>query len=233
MSRLLEALKQRVLLSDGAMGTQLQLAGLEPGGCGEAWNITHPDRVLAIQRRYVDAGSDCLITNTFGGCRIMLDRHDQGEQTAAINEAAVRIGGERPQQGVDLGELGACTRRGAVGGDAVEIDGIGGPPQAEHAHQSSAAEPRAHGVDDDASEPALERAGIAQGRERVERLDERVVHDVFDVVGRSGDARGQVEREGCMAPIEVLGGAVVALHRQRHELLVIELGDGPRRLRRT
>ena len=68
-NRLLTAVQQRVLLSDGAMGTQLQAAGLESGGCGDAWNIEYPDRVLAIQRRYVDAGSDCLITNTFGGSR--------------------------------------------------------------------------------------------------------------------------------------------------------------------
>ena len=69
---LLDALARRPLLSDGAMGTQLQLAGLEPGGCGEAWNLDHPARVLDIQRRYVEAGSDCLITNTFGASRIML-----------------------------------------------------------------------------------------------------------------------------------------------------------------
>ena len=56
MTTLLEALKQRPLLGDGAMGTQLMIAGLEQGNCGEAWNLTHPDRVLAIQRRYAEAG---------------------------------------------------------------------------------------------------------------------------------------------------------------------------------
>ena len=69
---LLEALRERPLLSDGAMGTQLQQAGLEPGGCGEAWNVDQPERVLGIQRMYVEAGADLLITNTFGGSRIML-----------------------------------------------------------------------------------------------------------------------------------------------------------------
>ena len=76
---LLEAIKVRVLLGDGAMGTQLQQAGLESGGCGEAWNLDHPERVLAIQRRYVEAGSDLLLTNTFGASRIMLNRHEEGE----------------------------------------------------------------------------------------------------------------------------------------------------------
>ena len=73
--KLLDAIKERPLLGDGAMGTQLMLAGLEQGNCGEAWNLTHPERVLDIQRRYADAGSDCLLTNTFGGSRIMLNRH--------------------------------------------------------------------------------------------------------------------------------------------------------------
>src|ERR1700742_4047276 len=72
-----DVIRKRPLLGDGAMGTQLMFAGLEQGNCGEAWNLTHAERVLAIQRRYVDAGSDCLITNTFGGSRIMLTRHSQ------------------------------------------------------------------------------------------------------------------------------------------------------------
>ena len=55
MDPYLAALDERVLVFDGAMGTELMLAGLEQGGCGEAWNLTHPDRVLAIQKRYADA----------------------------------------------------------------------------------------------------------------------------------------------------------------------------------
>jgi 5-methyltetrahydrofolate--homocysteine methyltransferase len=73
------------------MGTQLMLAGLEQGNCGEAWNLTHPERVLAIQRRYADAGSDCILTNTFGGSRIMLNRHGNAGQAVEINRAAVEI----------------------------------------------------------------------------------------------------------------------------------------------
>ena len=64
---LLQAIKDRPLVGDGAMGTQLMIAGLEQGNCGEAWNITHPEKVLGIQRRYAEAGSDCILTNTFGG----------------------------------------------------------------------------------------------------------------------------------------------------------------------
>ena len=88
---LLDIVKTRPLIGDGAMGTQLMLAGLEQGGCGEAWNLTHPERVLAIQKRYADAGADCIITNTFGGRRIMLRPHEHEKELAAINAAGVRI----------------------------------------------------------------------------------------------------------------------------------------------
>jgi 5-methyltetrahydrofolate--homocysteine methyltransferase len=109
MKKLLQdAIQERPLLCDGAMGTQLMLAGLEQGNCGEAWNLTHPDRVLAIQRRYVEAGSDCLLTNTFGGSRIMLTRHGETEHVVAINKAGVEIArrafGDRG--GYILGDIG-------------------------------------------------------------------------------------------------------------------------------
>src|SRR4051812_13644793 len=106
--RLLDAIKERPMLSDGAMGTQLMFAGLEQGGCGEAWNLTHPERVLAIQRRHAEAGADCLITITFGGSRIMLNRHGASGQAAAINRAAVAIAREafNGREGYVLGDMG-------------------------------------------------------------------------------------------------------------------------------
>jgi 5-methyltetrahydrofolate--homocysteine methyltransferase len=103
-----EAILERPLLCDGAMGTQLMLAGLEQGNCGEAWNLTHPERVLGIQRRYVEAGSDCLLTNTFGGSGIMLTRHGEGAHVVAINKAGVEIArrafGDR--DGYVIGDMG-------------------------------------------------------------------------------------------------------------------------------
>lgn len=108
MSRLLDVIQGRVLLGDGAMGTQLQQAGLESGGCGEAWNLDHPERVLTIQRGYAEAGSDCIITNTFGACRIMLERHGQQGRVAAINEAGARLTREAfdGRDGFVLGDIG-------------------------------------------------------------------------------------------------------------------------------
>ena len=105
---LVDALRERPLLGDGAMGTQLMIAGLAQGSCGEAWNLSHPEKVLEIQRRYADAGSDCIITNTFGGSRIMLKRHGNADDVREINAAAVDIArqafGER--QGYVLGDIG-------------------------------------------------------------------------------------------------------------------------------
>lgn len=105
---LLETIKTRRLVGDGAMGTQLMLAGLEQGSCGEAWNLTHPERVRAIQRRYVEAGADCLISNTFGGSRIMLQRHGHEAELAAINAAGVKIAREAfgEREGFVLGDIG-------------------------------------------------------------------------------------------------------------------------------
>ena len=83
-------------------------AGLEPGGCGEAWNLTHPERVLAIQRRYVEAGADCLITNTFGASRLMLARHGRADAVREVNAAGARIAREAfgGRDGFVLGDLG-------------------------------------------------------------------------------------------------------------------------------
>ncbi|MEO8372319.1 MAG: homocysteine S-methyltransferase family protein [Candidatus Solibacter sp.] len=101
-------IRTRTLLGDGAMGTQLMIAGLEQGNCGEAWNVTEPERVLDIQRRYAEAGSDCILTNTFGGSRIMLNRHGQRDNVAGINRAGVAIArrafGNR--EGYVIGDIG-------------------------------------------------------------------------------------------------------------------------------
>ncbi|MEY2879210.1 MAG: Bifunctional homocysteine S-methyltransferase/5,10-methylenetetrahydrofolate reductase [Verrucomicrobiota bacterium] len=107
-----EAARARRLVGDGAMGTQLVLAGLESGNCGEAWNLAHPDRILAIQRRYADAGADCIITNTFGASRIMLRRHGHEADLAEINRTGARLtreafGGRAGFVLGDVGPLGA------------------------------------------------------------------------------------------------------------------------------
>ncbi|MDB6124133.1 MAG: yitJ [Pedosphaera sp.] len=125
MKKLLhEVLRERRLVCDGAMGTQLMLAGLEQGNCGEHWNLTHPERVLEIQRRYARAGADCIITNTFGGSRTMLKRHGHAEDLHAINQAGVRIAREafEGREGYVLGDLGPLGAILEPYGDMPEAD---------------------------------------------------------------------------------------------------------------
>jgi 5-methyltetrahydrofolate--homocysteine methyltransferase len=81
----------RVLLMDGAMGTELQRAGLSVGECGELWNLSQPERVRAIHQAYVDAGADCLLTNTFQANPSALARHGRADELELINHAAIRL----------------------------------------------------------------------------------------------------------------------------------------------
>lgn len=103
----LEAVKQRLLLGDGAMGTQLIEAGLPVGGCGAEWNLTQSQKVRAIQTEYVAAGCDLLLTNTFGGSPLALTRHGLGDKAYSINLAAARIARDCiGENGYVLGDVG-------------------------------------------------------------------------------------------------------------------------------
>ena len=76
---------------DGAWGTELQARGLAPGECPDAWNLTHPDRVEAVARAYVEAGSQIILTNTFRANRIALTGVGLDGSTREINRAGVEI----------------------------------------------------------------------------------------------------------------------------------------------
>ncbi|MBA2123525.1 hypothetical protein B9J78_01050 [bacterium Unc6] len=92
MGNILETLNQkRVLLLDGAMGTRLQEQGLQSGEAPELWNIKHPEIISLIHKEYVGAGSDVILTNTFGGNLIKLKKAGIEVLFKDINSAAVRI----------------------------------------------------------------------------------------------------------------------------------------------
>lgn len=76
---------------DGAIGTMLQLRGLEPGGCPEEMNLWQADAVQSVHEDYLLAGADWLTTNTFGGNRIKLAEYGVADQVTEINSAAVKI----------------------------------------------------------------------------------------------------------------------------------------------
>ena len=81
---------KRILLSDGAMGTELQRRGLKVGDCPEEYNLTHPEIIQAIHKDYYDAGSDIVETNTFGANQIRLKFYGLEKKVREINTAAVQ-----------------------------------------------------------------------------------------------------------------------------------------------
>ncbi len=100
-------LRQDPFLLDGAMGTQLFSRGVEIGTCSDKLNLDSPGIVLAIQTDYVKAGSDAVITNTFGANCITLSRHGLSDQVEKINEAAVAIAKKAAgPDGYVLGDIG-------------------------------------------------------------------------------------------------------------------------------
>ena len=79
------------VLTDGAWGTELQQRGLVLGEMPDTWNLLHPDRVEAVARAYVEAGSRIVLTNTFRANRIAFAAHADLERIAEINRAGVQI----------------------------------------------------------------------------------------------------------------------------------------------
>jgi 5-methyltetrahydrofolate--homocysteine methyltransferase len=97
----------RVVLMDGAMGTELGRAGLQSGECKEVWNLTRPELVRAIHERYVSAGARCLLTNTFQANPRVLERHGLRDRMEKINQAAIEIArAAGPRDGLVLGDMG-------------------------------------------------------------------------------------------------------------------------------
>ncbi|MCY4528531.1 MAG: homocysteine S-methyltransferase family protein [Chloroflexi bacterium] len=80
--------KGDVLVSDGATGTYLQANGLEPGGCPEAFNVDQPEIIRRMAADYFNAGSDMVLTASFGGSRFMLDKYGYSGHAHEFNRLA-------------------------------------------------------------------------------------------------------------------------------------------------
>lgn len=76
------------------MGTSLFELGLQAGSTPELWNISHPERVAKVHSGFIAAGSDILLTNTFGGTRARLDLDGLGDRVAELNQAGVAVARE-------------------------------------------------------------------------------------------------------------------------------------------
>jgi methionine synthase I (cobalamin-dependent) len=123
---------------DGAMGTILFAAGLESGAPPEEWNVTHPDRIQAVHRHYVDSGSHIVLTNSFGGTRYRLKLHNLQDRVYELNKAAaqnaravadaaphlVLVAGSMGPTGELLEPMGAMTFEGAKAAFAEQAAGL-------------------------------------------------------------------------------------------------------------
>ena len=97
-----DALRARILVLDGGMGTMLQAENLTErdyggeayDGCPEILNVTRPDVIRRIHERYLEAGADIVETNTFGGTSVVLAEYGLQDRAIELNEAAARIARE-------------------------------------------------------------------------------------------------------------------------------------------
>ncbi len=108
-----KSLKQRiedsVLILDGAMGTQLFAHGIESGRCNDYLNIEEPDIVKKVHQSYIDAGSQAIITNTFGANKFALARHSLSDEMSRINLEGAKIARQVALDSVYvLGDIGPC-----------------------------------------------------------------------------------------------------------------------------
>lgn len=101
----LQALQSRVLLFDGAMGTEIQKFDPKPedfpnnqDGFNDGLVLTHPEWIKQIHRTYLDAGSDCIETNSFGSNKIKLDEYKFGDQTIEFNKKVATLASEVTQE---------------------------------------------------------------------------------------------------------------------------------------
>jgi 5-methyltetrahydrofolate--homocysteine methyltransferase len=124
MKSLMDRLTQgETLVSDGAWGTLLQSMGLQTGESPESWNLTHPDKVRSVAQQYVEAGSDIVLTNSFGGSRFKLERYGLSEKMADINRTAAALSREAAGDRHVLGSIGP-TGKMLIMGEVTETEWI-------------------------------------------------------------------------------------------------------------
>ena len=113
MGKIIDQIKTgKVLVSDGAWGTFLHAKGLKAGECPELWNITHAEEVLDIAKGYIEAGSDMIETNSFGGSRFKLANYGLEDRVFELNKAASEI--SRRAAGPDKYVLGSIGPTGKI-----------------------------------------------------------------------------------------------------------------------
>jgi 5-methyltetrahydrofolate--homocysteine methyltransferase len=120
---LLDLVKTRTVLLDGAMGTELMARGLPQGTAPEAWNVERPALIKEIHDEYFAAGADVVLTNSFGGSVLKLAGHGLGDRTYELNLAAARLAREiAPAGRYVAGSMGPTGKFLKPQGDFTEED---------------------------------------------------------------------------------------------------------------
>ncbi|MBA4380503.1 MAG: methionine synthase I [Anaerolinea sp.] len=102
-----------ILVADGATGTNLQKVGLKAGMSPEVWVMEQPEKILALEKSFVEAGSDIILTCTFGGTRLRLKDSPYAERVVEVNQRAVEIARQATQARPEVLVAGSM---GPVGG---------------------------------------------------------------------------------------------------------------------
>jgi 5-methyltetrahydrofolate--homocysteine methyltransferase len=119
--------KKKVLIVDGAWGTELFNRGLKPPEVPDAWNIERPEEVLAVALSYVNAGADIILTNTFGGSPLKLAKAGLERKTAEINRLGAEISKKAARdRALVFGSIGPTGEFVAPLGKATEAEMVKG-----------------------------------------------------------------------------------------------------------
>jgi 5-methyltetrahydrofolate--homocysteine methyltransferase len=109
-----DMLDRKILVLDGANGTELQKRGMPGGICPELWALENPSVLIELQKEYQEAGSDVVYTFTLGGTRTKLDEYGLGERTIEINRELARISrkavGDRTLVAGDISTTGRLVK---------------------------------------------------------------------------------------------------------------------------
>ncbi|MEI7905641.1 MAG: homocysteine S-methyltransferase family protein [Candidatus Firestonebacteria bacterium] len=123
---ILGALQGKILVCDGAMGTMLQEKGLSLGECPEYWSITKPKTVTEIHKKYVEAGADIILANTFGANRVKLGKFNLENKIKEINIEGVKNARAAANKGVFVaGNIGPTGQLIEPLGFLKESDALG------------------------------------------------------------------------------------------------------------
>lgn len=195
------------LLADGAMGTMLMSVGLNHGEAPEEWNLSHPDIIRAIHRDYIGAGSNVILTNSFGGNRYRLQRHGLQDRVAELDQAAATLA--RAEADAALGPVAVA---GSIGpsGELIEPMGLLSFAQARDGFAEQAAALVEGGVDAlwiETMSDLQELQAAVMGARTVSHLP-LVTTLTFDTNGRTMMGVGPVQGFEAMRELKVaaLGG---------------------------